>query len=165
MHPENKSDVAIVDYSARYGDAFERLNVEWLNRFFEVEPIDRQVLRDPMSNIITPGGAILYACSGADVVGTVALKHAGDGVYELTKMAVTQRRQGLGIGRELLQAAIRRFQELGGRKLYLESHSSLGPAIALYESAGFRHETPPGPSDYARADVFMVYRREAAPNA
>ncbi len=164
MHPGNNSSVQIVDYSARYGDAFERLNVEWLDKFFEVEPIDRQILSDPMSNIIAPGGAILYACIGADVVGTVALKYAGAGIYELTKMAVTPRRQGLGIGRELLRAAIRRFRELDGRKLYLESHSSLGPAIALYESAGFRHETPPGPSEYARADVFMVYRGEAAPN-
>lgn len=162
MHPDNKSNVEIVEYSARYGDAFERLNVEWLDKYFEVEPIDRQILSDPASTIIAPGGVILYACIEADVVGTVALKYAGDGVYELTKMAVTARRQGLGIGRMLLQAAIRSFQELDGNKLYLESHSSLEPAIALYESAGFCHETPPGPSEYARADVFMVYRGEAA---
>ena len=162
MYPENKSTVEIVEYSASYGDAFERLNVEWLDKYFEVEPIDRQILSDPMNTVIAPGGIILYACTAADVVGTVALKYAGDGVYELTKMAVTERRQGLGIGRKLLQAAIRRFHELGGNTLYLESHSSLGPAIALYESAGFRHETPPAPSEYARANVFMVYRGEAA---
>ncbi len=162
MRPENKSNVEIVEYSARYGDAFERLNVEWLDKYFEVEPIDRQILSDPMSTIIAPGGVILYARVEAEVVGTVALKYAGDGVYELTKMAVTERRQGLGIGRKLLQAAIRRFQQLDGNTLYLESHSSLGPAIALYESAGFCHETPPAPSEYARADVFMVYRGEAA---
>lgn len=162
MHLESNSKVEIVEYSARYGDAFERLNVEWLDKFFEVEPIDRQILSDPMRTIITPGGVILYACIEADVVGTVALKFSGDGVYELTKMAVTPRRRGLGIGRKLLQAAIRRFQELGGKRLYLESHSSLVPAITLYESAGFCHETPPGPSEYARADVFMVYRGTAA---
>ena len=129
MHPENKNDVEIVEYSARYGDAFERLNVEWLDKYFEVEPIDRTILSNPTSTIIAPGGAILYARIGADVVGTVALKYAGRGVYELTKMAVTEGRQGLGIGRELLRAAIRRFYELDGNKLYLESHSSLGPAI------------------------------------
>jgi len=162
--PENKRKVAIVDYSARYGDAFERLNIGWLEKYFEVEPIDRQVLSDPERTIIGPGGAILYACVGTDVVGTVALKHSGNGIYELTKMAVTESQQGLGIGRKLLCAVVERFYQLEGKTLYLESHSDLLPAIALYESAGFRHETRPGPSEYARADVFMIYRGAATPS-
>jgi ribosomal protein S18 acetylase RimI-like enzyme len=162
--PENKRKVAIVDYSARYGDAFQRLNIEWLEKYFEVEPIDRRVLSDPEQTIIAPGGIILYACVGTEVVGTVALKYFGNGVYELTKMAVTENQQGLGIGRQLLCAVVEKFHQLHGKMLYLESHSDLVPAITLYESAGFRHETPPSPSDYARANVFMVYRRAATPS-
>lgn len=149
----------IVDYSARYGAAFERLNVEWLEKYFRVEPIDREILRDPEGAIIRHGGAILYALDGDEPVGTVALKHQGEQVFELTKMAVTSAHQGRGLGRQLLCAAVRRFAELQGETLYLESHSSLIPAIKLYESAGFRHETPPRPSDYKRADVYMVYRK------
>jgi putative acetyltransferase len=163
--PENKHKVAIVDYSARYGDAFERLNIEWLEKYFEVEPIDRRILSDPERTIIAPGGVILYACLGTDVVGTAALKHSGNGVYELTKMAVTESQRGLGIGRKLLCAVIQRFHQLQGKMLYLESHSDLFPAIALYESAGFRHEPRPSPSKYARADVFMIYRGAATPSA
>jgi len=149
----------IVDYSARYGAAFERLNVEWLEKYFRVEPIDCEILRDPDGAIIRPGGAILYALCGDEVVGTVALKHQGDRVFELTKMAVTSAYQGKGLGRQLLCAAVRRFADLDGKTLYLESHSSLLPAIRLYESAGFRHEAPPRSSDYERADVYMVYRQ------
>lgn len=152
------SDVEIVDYSGRFGDAFERLNCEWLEKFFRVEPIDRIVLSDPEDTIIEPGGAILYAVHGESVIGTVALKYHGDGEYELTKMAVTEGHQGAGLGRQLLCAALARFEELGGKRLYLESHSSLLPALALYESAGFRHEARPSPSDYERSDVYMVYR-------
>lgn len=148
----------IIDYDERYGDAFARLNTEWLQKYFVVEPIDRQVLANPRRNIIDPGGVVLYACAGDNVVGTVALKHSGDGVFELTKMAVTERFQGRGIGRELLRAALARFREIGGTKLYLESNSVLAPALTLYESAGFRHERPPSRSEYARADVYMVYR-------
>jgi len=133
--------------------------VEWLEKYFRVEPIDREILRDPEGAIIRPGGAILYALHGDEVVGTVALKHQGDQVFELTKMAVTFAHQGRGLGRQLLWAAVRRFTELQGKTLYLESHSSLMPALRLYESAGFRHETPPRPSDYERADVYMVYRK------
>jgi len=153
------SEFQIVDYSARYGAAFERLNVEWLEKYFRVEPIDREILRDPDGAIIRPGGAILYALCGGEVVGTVALKHQGDQVFELTKMAVTSAYQGKGLGRQLLSATVRRFADLDGKTLYLESHSSLLPAIRLYESAGFRHEAPPRSSDYERADVYMVYRQ------
>lgn len=153
----------IVDYSDRHGDAFERLNVEWLEKHFVVEPIDRQVLSNPRRSIIEPGGAILYACIAERAVGTVALKRSNDGVFELTKMAVTKRFQGKGIGRQLLRAAVDRFHEMHGKRLYLESNSALAAALALYESAGFRHETPPKRSEYARADVFMVYRPDSPP--
>ena len=148
----------IVDYDSCYGDAFERLNCEWLEKYFLVEPIDRVILADPEKNVLQAGGVILYAVDRDQAVGTVALKHHGDGVYELTKMAVTEAFQGKGLGRRLLCAAIERFREFRGERLYLESHSSLLPALALYESAGFRHEAPPRPSEYERADVYMVFQ-------
>ena len=72
-------------------------------------------------------------------------------------MAVTPSAQGLGLGRVLANAAIGRYRESRGLKLYLESHSSLAPALALYESVGFRHAAPPAPSEYERADVYMIY--------
>lgn len=152
------SSVRIVDYHSRYGDAFERLNCEWLEKYFRVEAIDHIVLSDPEKSIIKPGGAILYALYDELTIGTVALKHHGDGEYELTKMAVSERHQGKGLGRQLLSAALERFEELRGKRLYLESHSSLAPALALYESAGFHHEARPRPSEYERSDVYMVYR-------
>ena len=154
-------DIRVVDWDPRYGDAFGRLNREWLNKYFRVEAVDEPVLDNPEVHVLAHGGVILYALAKDEVVGTVALKHQGDDVFELTKMAVTEGSQGQGIGRHLLCAAIARYEEIGGQRLYLESNSRLAPALALYESAGFRHETPPEASDYARADVYMVYRAEA----
>ena len=148
----------IVDYSAHYGDAFERLNCEWLDKYFRVEPIDREILSDPRSTIIDHGGAVLYLLQDDAVVGTVALKHQGHGIYKLTNMGITSRHQSRGLGRKLLCAALDRFSGLEGKMLYLESHSSLTRALMLYESAGFHHQPPPRPSDYERADVYMVYR-------
>ncbi len=156
------SDVLIVDWSRQFGDAFGRLNREWLERYFEVEPVDEVVLDNPEAIVIDPGGAILYAVVDGEAVGTVALKHHGNRVYELTKMAVTKARQGRGLGRLLMCAAVDRFRQIGGRTMFLESHSSLVPALALYESAGFRHVSPPAPSDYVRADVYMVYEPDSA---
>ena len=154
-------DYRVVDWSSDYGDAFGRLNREWLDKYFRVEPIDEKVLSNPQGSILDAGGIILYVLDDGEAVGTVALKHQGDGVFELTKMAVTEGYQGRGLGRLLMCAAVDRFEAISGKFLYLESHSSLGPALALYESAGFRHEPPPAPSDYERADVYMVYRPDS----
>lgn len=159
------NNTRIVDYQACYGDAFKRLNCEWLEKYFRVEPIDEAVLSDPQGAILDHGGVILYALANGVVAGTVALKHHGEGVYELTKMAVTAGFQGQGLGRRLLCATIDRFAQLSGKLLYLESHSSLGPALALYESAGFQHQPPPSTSDYERADVYMVYQPNLDPSA
>ena len=148
----------IIDYQSSYQPDFERLNIEWLEKYFHVEPIDREVLGDPERHVLGGGGHILFARKAGEIVGTVALKHSGDGVYEMTKMAVTEAAQGLGVGKALLDAVIARFRELDGAGMFLESHSSLGVAVGLYERAGFVHEPRPVPSQYERADVYMVFR-------
>lgn len=151
-------DLQIVDFTAAHAAAFESLNVEWLEKYFHVEEIDRVILSNPQSEVIDHGGYILFAKMGNEVVGTVALKHQGEGCFELTKMAVTAGRQGAGIGRALMLAAIDRFEAVDGEMLFLESHSSLTTAINLYESAGFVHTPHPRASDYARSDTYMIYR-------
>ena len=150
---------AIADFDPAHADAFRILNEAWLRRYFRVEPIDASVLANPQS-IVDQGGAILYGWFEDEVVGCVALKHHGDGVLELTKMAVTEAHQGAGLGRALAENAIRKFQELHGQRLFLESHSSLVPAIRLYESLGFEHTLPAQTSDYQRSDTYMEFRPE-----
>jgi putative acetyltransferase len=157
--PGAGADVRVVDYEPRWRNDFARLNIEWLERWFTVEAIDREVLGDPETSILSHGGRVLFAVSADDAaLGTVALKHEGDGVYELTKMAVAPERRGSGIGRLLVEAAIAMFERLGGRELFLESSTKLQPALRLYEQVGFVHQPGPRPgSPYARSDVHMVW--------
>jgi ribosomal protein S18 acetylase RimI-like enzyme len=150
--------VDILGFEPELAAAFRDLNVEWLDRYFRVEPIDATILGNPAEHVVAGGGEILFARVQGEIVGTVALKHHGDGVFELTKMAVTSGFQGGGIGRKLALACIEEFRVRKGRKLYLESHSSLEAALALYESLGFAHAEPPQASEYERADVYMIYR-------
>ncbi len=166
-------------FNAALRDYFYRLNEAWLRKYFYVEDIDHRVLSNPESEILERGGSILFAilgeaasgdaapgdaALGESVVGTCALMPEFDGaqhygVYELTKMAVEEQRQGLGIGRALLEAAIVEFQRLGGRRLFLETNSKLTPALRLYESMGFEHQPSLKPdSHYDRANVYMVWR-------
>lgn len=152
-------DIRIAPFEPRWRADFARLNIDWLERWFVVEPIDREVLSDPDTHILAHGGRVLMAVDGGDhAVGTVALKCEGDGVWELTKMAVDPSMQGQGIGRLLMDAALREFQSMGGRELFLESSLKLQPALRLYESVGFQHRPAPRPgSKYDRADVYMVW--------
>jgi ribosomal protein S18 acetylase RimI-like enzyme len=74
-------------------------------------------------------------------------------------MAITERYQGLGIGRRLLACILESYESLGASELFLETNSVLVPAIKLYESVGFVHAArPAGPSHYVRADVYMRYK-------
>lgn len=152
-------DIRIELFDPRWRADFERLNVAWLERYFAVEPVDREVLSNPEAHILAGGGHILFAVDEhGHAVGTVALRHEGNGVYELTKMAVDPACQGRGIGRALMDAALESYRVANGRQLLLESNSALAPALALYESVGFRRRSAPRPgSHYARADVFMVW--------
>jgi GNAT superfamily N-acetyltransferase len=150
--------VEIIPFEPRYREDFRRLNVAWLEKFFRVEPVDAEVLSNPERTILDPGGHILFARSGDEIVGTCALIPEGDGRFELSKMAVDERHQGLGLGRKLLEAAVAKAKALGAAELFLESSSKLTTAIRLYETSGFVHTPPPGASHYERADVYMVYR-------
>lgn len=149
--------VEIIPFEPRYREDFKRLNVAWLEKFFRVESIDEEVLSNPEARILAPGGRILFARVDGGIAGTCALMPEGDR-FELTKMAVDERFQGLGLGRKLIEAVIAEFKRLGGRELFLESNSALKPAITLYETSGFQHTPRPGASHYERADVYMVYR-------
>ncbi|MCK7594529.1 bifunctional helix-turn-helix transcriptional regulator/GNAT family N-acetyltransferase [Pseudomarimonas salicorniae] len=160
------AEVRIVPFEAAYRGDFYRLNAEWLTRYFCIEEIDHRVLSQPETEILQPGGSILFALLGHEVIGTCALLPDGEGRFELTKMAVTASAQGLGIGRKLLVAAIEEFKRLGGTELFLESHSSLGPALALYQSLGFERMPTRRPgSHYQRSDVYMIWPSAQASRA
>ena len=48
----SSGNIEIVDYDPRWRADFARLNLEWLERWFTVEPIDREVLGDPDTHLL-----------------------------------------------------------------------------------------------------------------
>lgn len=147
--------LSIIPFRPDLASAFAELNRAWIERFFLLEESDWKVLRDPHAAIIVPGGQIFFAMDGARAVGTVAAIRVSASSYELAKMAVSPTHQGRGIGERLGRGVIEHARAARAEKVYLETNSSLGSAIRLYERLGFVHGTPPVPSDYARADVYM----------
>jgi DNA-binding MarR family transcriptional regulator/ribosomal protein S18 acetylase RimI-like enzyme len=156
----------VVPYRPALREHFYEINAEWLERWFEIEDIDRRVLTDPKKHILDPGGAIWFALVDGEVIGTCALLQESPGVYELTKMGVRSGWRGAGAGRRLIDAAIAEFKRRRGRTLFLETNSKLAPAIALYESVGFvRQAQTRADTHYKRADVYMIYTPKAAARA
>lgn len=152
---ESKS-LQILDFQPELAVYFKTLNEEWLTKYFEIEPIDVEVLGNPEKYILSDNGVILFAEFETEIVGTCALINHGKYGFELSKMAVTEKYQGLKIGFELASAIIRKAKAKGEKMIYLETNSSLKPAIRLYEKLGFKHKKPPfDHSKYVRSDVYM----------
>lgn len=139
--------------------AFKELNEEWIVRLFTLEDADRRSLDDPAGTIVAEGGQVLIASADGSVVGCVALVAAGDGVYELSKMTVAPSARGQGVGRLLIEAAIRYAESVDARSIFLGSSTKLANAVRLYETMGFQHVPSDriGPMPYRRADIFMEY--------
>lgn len=159
LQEQAAAQVRVESFRPEFREHFYRLNAEWLGKYYKIEPIDHAVLSEPEKHILEPGGQIFFALVGDEVVGTCALMPESPGVYELTKMAVTEGHQGLGLGRRLIEAVIDEFHRRGGTELFLESQRKLQAALKLYESVGFEMQpgVKPG-THYQRADVYMIYR-------
>jgi putative acetyltransferase len=130
--------IKIVEFDAAYADDFKRLNLVWLERYFQVEPIDLEVLSNPEERIIKPGGMVFFALLDGAVVGTCALIKHTEGLFELSKMAVAENQQGQGIGTQLLVHVIEWARSRSIRTLFVETNTVLERAVRLYQRVGFR---------------------------
>jgi len=156
--------VTIREFAPGDETAFRQLNEEWITRYFAIEARDAEIINHPLECILKPGGRIFFAVLEGRCVGCCALIPARPREFEVAKMAVTARCQGMGIGRRILDAVVEAARSAGAHRLHLETNHVLTPAIHLYESIGFRHLAPEdvSPSDYVRADVFMEMTLDTA---
>jgi ribosomal protein S18 acetylase RimI-like enzyme len=144
----------IIPFSPALTEPIKTLNIEWLKKYFKIEARDEKVLSNPQEEIIDKGGMIFYAKYKGEIVGTVSLLKITDTTFELSKMAVTDGVQGLGIGKKLLQHCVEVAQNQHIKKIILYSNRSLKPAIHLYVKFGFE-EVLLEDGVYERADIKM----------
>ena len=150
-------EIKIVDFNPTYQDAFKALNEAWIRMYFVMEEADFKALDHPQAYILDKSGYIAIALLDNEPVGTCALMKMDNGQFdfELAKMAVSPKAQGLGIGYQLGLKVIEKAKELGATKIFLESNTILKPAIQLYKKLGFNEiehiETP-----YERCNIQMA---------
>ena len=152
MNLENT--IEIIPFTTELKEHIKTLNLEWLTKYFKVEPKDEIVLSNPQVEIIDKGGLIFYAKYNSQIIGTVSLIKINELTFELSKMAVTDTIQGLGIGKKMMEHCLAVAKEKDIQKLILYSNRSLLPAIHLYEKFGFV-EIDLEDGIYERADIKM----------
>ena len=157
--------IEFVSYQLDYAADFYKINAEWIEDMFQLEPLDRKVLEDPQTHIIDPGGFIWFAKTPElGIVGTCALRKMGPNEFELTKMGVLKKARGLKLGEKLLQHVIGFVKEQNITCCYLLTNKNCEAAIHLYEKNGFVHDTEVMNKygcDYQRCDVAMRLRTQS----
>jgi len=144
----------IIDYTDNHAPVFKEINVEWLEKYNLLESHDIQMLDDPRGTIIDSGGVIYLAEDNGTIIGSAALIHEHDGVYELAKMTVVPAWRGKGISKMLLEKCLDTARALQAKKVTLFSNDQLQTALALYQKYGFVHIPVTG-SPFATANVKM----------
>lgn len=153
--PSTEGDrIEIINYSDEYKEDIYRLNAEWLIKYFRIEPSDEIQLSNPREEIIDKGGMIFYSRCNGEITGTASLMRETDELFELGKMAVTEKAQGHYTGNALLEHCINAARKLKIRKLFLYSNTKLETAIHLYRKYGFA-EVKSDNGNYERANIRM----------
>ncbi len=156
-----RGGLAIRRFSDALADDFYRINAEWIGSMYRLEQTDIDVLKNPRTRIIEPGGDILFVEDPKlGIIGTCALQRTGERQFELTKMGVADHARGKKAGEFLLHAVIARAHALGCDRLYLLSNAKSAAAIHLYEKLGFVHDAgimETFGKRYERCNVAMLY--------
>jgi GNAT superfamily N-acetyltransferase len=163
---EKAEAVTVVPYRKEFRAAFERLNREWIETFFVLEPADHEIFSDPEANILASGGDIFFVLEGSQVQGTCAVLRHGPEDCEIAKMAVAREARGRGYGDLLMEAAIRFARNVGASRIIIVSNTVLEPAIRLYEKHGFARVPLSSDGRYRRANIRLELNlRTTAPSA
>lgn len=104
--------VEIIEYEDRYKQDFKYLNYEWIEKSFTVETTDAFILANPVKAIIDKGGYIYFARYENKIVGTFALLKVDEYTFEIAKMAVAQKYQNRGIGKQLMESVMEKAKLL-----------------------------------------------------
>lgn len=149
-----KSNIQIINFSDDLKEPIKTLNYEWLEKYFQVEKNDVISLSNPKEEIIDKGGFIFYAKLNDEIIGTASLLKKSETVFELGKMAVSEKAQGYKIGTLLLEHCVKFATQKEIKTLILYSNTQLESAIHLYRKYGF-YEIELEKGLYERADIKM----------
>jgi len=150
-----ESSIIIDLFKEEYKLDFEALNLQWIKKYFRVEEEDRKILENPKSYVIDRGGQIFFAINDGKAIGTAAMVLVEERIFELSKMAVDPKYQGLGIGRRIIDECIKFAKNHKAQEIFLITNDKLLPALELYRSSGFELDENYDDNRYERGNTKM----------
>lgn len=150
----------VVPYREEFRAAFERLNRQWIETYFVVEPADREILGDPRGKILDRGGQVFFVLERDEVQGTCAVLRHSEDECEIAKMAVEPAARGRGFGDLLMEACVGFARQIGSRRVAIISNTVLEPAIRLYRKHGFVQVPLATDPRYRRANIRLELELE-----
>ncbi|WP_330949052.1 GNAT family N-acetyltransferase [Virgibacillus sp. MG-45] len=104
-------------------------------------PMELLLLADPNKDYVDwyiDRGSCYVAIENEQIIGVYVLLSTRPGTVELINIAVAEKEQGRGIGRQLVEHAIRCAVEQGYETMEIGTGNSSIGQLALYQKCGFR---------------------------
>ena len=113
---------------------------EWLNIDLSFQHFEEELAAVQKMYNHEAGGIILVKEAG-EFIACVAVRKSEPGIAELKRMYVKSAFQQMGIGKQLLDAALLLARSCGYKKIRLDTLNTMLPAMKLYADNGF-YEIP-----------------------
>lgn len=130
----------VAGHAPEYLMVVRELFVEYANATgldFCFQNFDQELAELP-GKYAPPSGLLVLALNDGQTVGCVALRKLEENVCEMKRLYVRPAFRKQRIGHRLAEAIIASAREIGYARMRLDTLASMKPAIALYESLGFR---------------------------
>ncbi len=107
--------------------------------------------RHGASYLVIKDGAARSLLGGVGILPFAGLDPS-EGIAEIRELVVDTPFRGLGLGRKLIEMAIRKAAAMGYKRIYLEATSQMKHAQALFQRSGFRPIDSPKDSKTQNSD-------------